>query len=204
LIEKKRFMVEATRSHRLRLLQLAQRIRVPAGLVLAPLLIIAAKPTPPALVIGALVAVAGLLIRAWASGYLKKNLELTMTGPYAHTRNPLYLGTFIMGGGIALASGAWWFAALYVALYLLIYVPVMIAEAETLNQLFADEYPDYSRNVRLFVPRATPYQPPASDRANRERRFALSQYLKHREYRAALGVAVALTVLVAKYLFLAR
>jgi protein-S-isoprenylcysteine O-methyltransferase Ste14 len=197
-------MVEATRSNRLRLLQLAQRIRVPAGLVLAPLLIIAAKPSPRALVIGALVAVIGLLIRAWASGYLKKNLELTVTGPYAHTRNPLYLGTFIMGGGIALASGAWWFAVVYVALYLLIYVPVMIAEAETLNQLFAGEYPDYSRKVPLFVPRATAYHSPASEKLNRERRFALSQYLKHREYRAAIGVAVALAVLVAKYLLFVR
>ena len=197
-------MIEATRSNRLRLLQLAQRIRVPAGLVLAPLLVIAAKPSPRALVIGALVAIIGLLIRAWASGYLKKNLELTVTGPYAHTRNPLYLGTFIMGGGIALASGAWWFAVVYVALYLLIYVPVMIAEAQTLNQLFAGEYPDYSREVPLFLPRATAYQSPASEKMNSERPFALSQYLKHREYRAAIGVAVALALLIAKYLLFVR
>jgi len=197
-------MVEATRRNRLRLLQLAQRIRVPAGLVLAPLLVIAARPSPRALVIGALVAVIGLLIRAWASGYLKKNLELTVTGPYAHTRNPLYLGTFIMGGGIALASGAWWFAVVYVALYLLIYVPVMIAEAQTLNQLFAGEYPDYSREVPLFVPRLKGYRSTASDKANRERRFAWSQYTKHREYRAAIGVAVALAVLIAKYLLFVR
>src|SRR5947207_1100877 len=197
-------MVEATRSNRLRLLQLAQRIRVPAGLVLAPLLIIAARPSPRGLLMGALVAVIGLLIRAWASGYLKKNLELTVTGPYAHTRNPLYLGTFIMGGGIALASGAWWFAAVYVALYLLIYVPVMIAEGETLNQLFAGEYPDYSREVPLFLPRATAYRSTASEKMNGEQRFAFSQYLKHREYRAAIGVVAALAVLIAKYLLFVR
>src|SRR5437763_9324665 len=99
-------MVEAPRSHRLRLLHLAQRIRVPAGLLQAPLLIIAAKPSPRTLLIGAAVALVGLLIRAWASGYLRKNMELATSGPYAYTRNPLYLGTFIMGGGIALASGA--------------------------------------------------------------------------------------------------
>src|SRR5689334_21180662 len=147
-------MIEIAKGNRLRLLQLAQRIRVPAGLVLAPLLILAAQPSPRALLAGAIIALSGLLIRAWASGYLRKNLELAVSGPYAHTRNPLYLGTFIMGSGIALASGAWWFAALYVTLYLLIYLPVMIAEAETLKQLFADEYPDYSGNVPLFVPRA--------------------------------------------------
>lgn len=197
-------MVEATRSSRVRLQHLAQRIRVPAGLLLAPLLIIAARPTPTALAIGAVAAGVGLMIRAWASGYLRKNMELTVTGPYAHTRNPLYLGTFIMGGGIAIASGAWWFVALYVGLYLLIYVPVMIAEAETLDQLFPGEYPDYSRAVPLFLPRATPYRVEARDQTNGERRFALSQYLKHREYRAAIGVAAAMVLLAAKYLFWVR
>lgn len=197
-------MVETTKSNRLQLLQLAQRIRVPAGLVLAPLLIIAAKPSPGALVAGAVIAVFGLLIRAWASGHLKKNQELTISGPYAHTRNPLYLGTFIMGSGIALASGAWWFAALYVALYLLIYLPVMIAEAETLKQLFAGEYPQYSREVPLFMPRATAYQAGESGAPNGARQFAWSQYRKHREYRAAIGVAAALVLLVAKYLLLIR
>jgi len=197
-------MVEATRSQRLRLLHLAQRIRVPAGLVLAPLLIIAARPTPLALMIGAVIAVVGLLIRAWASGYLRKNLELTTSGPYGHTRNPLYLGTFIMGGGIAVASGTWWFAILYVMLYLLIYVPVMIAEAETLQQLFTDQYPDYSRKVPLFLPRLTAYQAQGANIADVERRFSWPQYIKHREYRAAFGVAVALALVAAKYLLFVR
>ena len=188
----------------MRLLHLAQRVRVPAGLVLAPLLIIAAKPTPRALLIGTVVAVIGLLVRAWASGYLRKNMELTTSGPYAHTRNPLYLGTFIMGGGIAVASGTWWFAIIYVMLYLLIYVPVMIAEAETLQQLFADRYPDYSSKVPLFLPRVTAYQPAGTDKADGERRFSWPQYVKHREYRAAFGVAVALVLLAAKYLLFVR
>jgi protein-S-isoprenylcysteine O-methyltransferase Ste14 len=197
-------MVEARRSNRLRLLHLAQRIRVPSGLVLAPLLIIAAKPSPRLLVIGATVAAVGLWIRAWAAGYLRKNMELTVTGPYAYTRNPLYLGTFIMGGGIALSSGAWWFVALYAACYLLIYVPVMIAEAETLDQLFAADYPEYSRQVPLFVPRLTAYRKPASSESDGKRRFAWSQYTKHREYRALIGVALAFLFLVAKYVLFAR
>jgi protein-S-isoprenylcysteine O-methyltransferase Ste14 len=197
-------MAEARRSNRLRLLHLAQRIRVPSGLVLAPLLIIAARPSPRLLVVGAMVAAVGLWVRAWASGYLRKNLELTVTGPYAYTRNPLYLGTFIMGGGIAVASGAWWFAALYAVCYLLIYVPVMIAEAETLDQLFADEYPDYSRRVPLFLPRVTPYRKPGSKASDGKRRFAWSQYAKHREYRALIGVVLAFLFLLAKYVFFVR
>ena len=197
-------MVEVRTGSRVRLLQMAQRIRVPAGLVLAPLLIVAARPTPAALAIGGLMAVAGLIIRAWASGYLKKNLVLTVTGPYAYTRNPLYLGTFIMGGGIAAASGSWWFASLYVGLYLLVYVPVMFAEAETLGQLFSAEYPDYRRKVPLFLPRLTPYRAGGSNKSTDQPGFAVSQYLKHREYRAAAGLAALFAILAAKYLLLGR
>jgi protein-S-isoprenylcysteine O-methyltransferase Ste14 len=178
--------------------KIAQRIRVPAGFVLAPLLLIAAKPTPRWLIIGVAVAVAGLMIRAWASGCLKKNMELTTSGPYAHTRNPLYLGTFILGTGIAMSSGAIWFVALFMTLYLLIYVPVMFAEAETLRKLFPAEYKHYSLSVPLFLPRLTPYR---ATQAAGVRRFALSQYAKHREYRAALGLVVVYALLVAKFLF---
>src|SRR5262245_59340451 len=106
---------------RLTFRKLAQRIRVPAGFVLAPLLLFSAKPTPRSLLAGVALSLIGLLIRAWASGYLKKNQELTTTGPYAHTRNPLYFGTFIMATGIAISTNAWWFVALFIALYLLIY-----------------------------------------------------------------------------------
>lgn len=189
--------------------QAAQRIRVTAGFVLAPLLLIAANPTPVSLVIGAGLAIAGLAIRAWASGYLKKNQELAISGPYAYTRNPLYLGTFLLGTGVAICSGAVWFVSVFVVLYLVIYVPVMLAEAETLSKLFPSEYEHYSRNVPLFFPRLTPYRPPASGAENSvqqenasisDRRFETSLYLKHREYRAAFGFLVILALLAAKLL----
>jgi protein-S-isoprenylcysteine O-methyltransferase Ste14 len=180
--------------------KIAQRIRVPAGFVLAPLLVIAAKPTPRSLITGAGVAFIGLMIRAWSSGYLKKNMELTTSGPYAYTRNPLYLGTFILGTGIAISSDAIWFVALFMTLYLLIYVPVMFAEAETLRKLFPAEYNQYSLSVPLFLPRLTPYG--ATQNETGARRFALSQYAKHREYRAALGLVAVYALLAAKFLFL--
>jgi protein-S-isoprenylcysteine O-methyltransferase Ste14 len=198
-------MVEATRDNRLGFRRLAQRIRVPAGFVLAPLLFIAARQNWRWFIIGAIVAIIGLAIRAWASGYLKKNVELTVTGPYAHTRNPLYLGTFMLGIGIATSSGAWWFIVLFMALYLLIYVPVMMAEAETLSKLFAAEFPIYRRSVPLFLPRLTPYRVHQAARATTgEGRFAWSQYLKHREYRAALGVGMVYALLAVKFLLLSR
>ena len=187
--------------------QLAQRIRVPAGFVLAPLLFISARPTASSLAAGAFVAIIGLAIRAWASGHLKKNQELTTSGPYAHTRNPLYLGTFLLGTGVAVGGGAPWFVALFAALYLLIYVPVMFAEAETMRDLFAEEYEQFSRQVPLFVPRFTPYRAASMNSEGAishrsqlasQRSFDLSLYLRHREYRAALGFVVAYALLAAK------
>jgi protein-S-isoprenylcysteine O-methyltransferase Ste14 len=175
---------------------------VPAGFVLAPLLLISARPSVASIAAGGSVSVIGLMIRAWASGYLRKNQELTTSGPYARTRNPLYLGTFILGTGIAIGSGALWFVALFMALYLLIYVPVMFAEAETMRHLFSKEYDHYSRRVPLFLPRLTPYRAPSIERGDdalSERSFDTSRYLKHREYRAAVGLAVVYALLAAKF-----
>jgi hypothetical protein len=148
-------------------------------------------------------AIIGLAIRAWASGHLKKNQELTTSGPYAHTRNPLYLGTFLLGTGVAVGGGTPWFVALFAMFYLLIYVPVMLAEAETMRGLFAEEYESYSKQVPLFVPRFAPYRANSSKnaisyRSGNQRRFDLSLYLRHREYRAAFGFVVAYALLAAK------
>lgn len=187
--------------------QVAQRIRVPAGFVLAPLLFVSARPSPGSLAAGAFVAIIGLAIRAWASGHLKKNQELATSGPYAHTRNPLYLGTFLLGMGVAIGSGALWFVAVFAAVYLAIYVPVMLAEADTMRSLFSDEYEEYSTQVPLFVPRFTPYgtDGPQSYAAQLKRprwrrgtQFDPSLYMRHREYRAALGFAVVYVLLATK------
>jgi len=177
--------------------KLAQRFRVTLGFLIVPLLFIAARPTPRSLVSGLLISLIGLAIRAWASGYLKKNQELTVTGPYAYTRNPLYFGTFILALGVALSTNAWWFVAVFVVLYLLIYVPVMQAEAETLNKLFPAEYASYRLRVPMFLPRLAPYKIEQG-----VRRFTAAQYLKHREYRAALGVLIIYALLVGKMLLL--
>jgi protein-S-isoprenylcysteine O-methyltransferase Ste14 len=174
--------------------RIAQRIRVPAGFVLLPLLLIAAWPSFWWLITGIALAITGLIVRAWASGYLKKNQELTTAGPYAHTRNPLYLGTFVMGSGVAVSTGAIWFIAVFAALYMLIYLPVMSAEAEHMRAMFPEEYQDYRREVPLFFPRAKPYE------GRSRRRFELAAYLRHREYRAAIGVGVVYALMAAKFL----
>ena len=81
-----------------------QRIRVFSGFVIAIVFLVFSRPTPVTLAVGLSVALIGVLLRAWACGHLRKSSELDVSGPYAHTRNPLYLGTFIiaLGFGVAL------------------------------------------------------------------------------------------------------
>jgi protein-S-isoprenylcysteine O-methyltransferase Ste14 len=177
---------------RQQLLVFAQRARVPAGLALTIALLFAARPTWPLITIGASIAIFGLALRAWASGHIRKNQELTTSGPYAYTRNPLYLGNFMLGAGISICSGRDWFVALFALLYLAIYFPVMMAEAETLRRLFPDQYEGYSREVPLFLPRLSPYG--SGSKAG----FDMRLYLLHREYKSALGTALVLALLAAK------
>lgn len=174
-------------------MSLAQRVRVPAGFFLAPLMLLMATPSWLSLAWGGSVAAVGLGIRAWASGYLRKNEELATSGPYGYTRNPLYFGTFLLGSGVAIGSGSGLVVILFAALYLFIYVPVMIAEAAGVRALFPTEYEAYSRSVPLFAPKLTPYRGAAAGR-----RFDGSLYLRHREYRAAAGLVVVLALLAAK------
>jgi protein-S-isoprenylcysteine O-methyltransferase Ste14 len=176
-----------------------QRWRVPLGFLCAAVFILLARPQPWTLAAGGAVAVVGLLLRAWASGHIRKNDRLAVSGPYAHTRNPLYLGSFILGlGFVVAAGGAWWLlallAAIFAALFLGIYLPVMRVEAATLAGLFGADYERYAAAVPLFFPRLSPYRTVEGDGV----RFDASLYLRYREYRAALGLLVAWGVLAAK------
>jgi protein-S-isoprenylcysteine O-methyltransferase Ste14 len=174
-----------------------QRWRVPLGFLCAALFILFARPRPATLLAGAIVSLIGLAIRAWGSGHLRKNDVLATSGPYAFTRNPLYLGSFIMGLGFTIASGRWWLGILFVALFLGIYLPVMRVESGTLGQLFGESYAEYAAAVPLFAPRLTPYRSEQPDV-----RFDRDLYLKYREYRAALGLLAAWGVLIFKAYYL--
>ena len=177
-----------------------QRWRVPLGFVCAVVFILLAKPTVRSLAVGGAVALLGLLLRAWASGHIRKNSQLAVSGPYAHTRNPLYLGSFILGLGftIAASSSPWLLVvlgSLFAALFLGIYLPVMRVEALTLESLFGDEYRLYASAVPLLFPRLTPYR---AGEAAAATKFDIALYLRYREYRAALGLLLAWCVLMLK------
>jgi protein-S-isoprenylcysteine O-methyltransferase Ste14 len=175
--------------------RLAQRVRVPLGFVLAPVFLLFARPTPATIAAGAAVALVGVAIRAWASGHLRKMAELTTSGPYAHTRNPLYLGTFVMVVGAALAGGRWWLALLFAAAYLLVYIPVMMAEVDTMRALFPSAYDVWAAEVPLFFPRVTPARGASAGPLGR---FDGQLYMKYREYRAAIGLLAVFGILTVK------
>ena len=176
----------------------SQRWRVPLGFVCGAVFILLARPTPPVLLAGAVVSLIGLAIRAWASGHIRKNSLLAISGPYAYTRNPLYLGSFMLGLGFTIASGRWLLAILFAALFLGIYFPVMRVEASTMADLFGEEYERYKKAVPLFLPRLTPYP----DNRTAGIKFDSELYLRYREYRAALGLVFAWGLLLLKTYYL--
>lgn len=163
---------------------LAKALRLPLGFVLAGLYLWLAPRyvTPAGLVVGAGVALVGLLVRGWASGHIMKNQRLATTGPYAHTRNPLYFGSFLIGAGFAIAAH-WSLVLLVVAFWLLIYWPTMLREKGTMMREFPDEYPEYERNVPKFFPRPTPWRRAGVEGGS----YSFALYMKHGEWKAALG-----------------
>ncbi|MEO7539747.1 MAG: isoprenylcysteine carboxylmethyltransferase family protein [Pyrinomonadaceae bacterium] len=171
-----------------------QRVRIPLGFLFAIVFMIFARPTSITLLIGGVIAVVGVAIRAWASGHIRKARVLAISGPYAYTRNPLYVGSFILGVGFTIAAGVWWLALIFCALFIGIYMPVMRVEANDLRGIFGEVYERYEAAVPLFIPRLSVWQRTDED-------FDLQLYLQYREYRAAVGFAVAMLVLAAKAYF---
>src|SRR5438477_9701468 len=135
-----------------------QRWRVPLGFACAALFFLLAKPQPSTLLVGAFIALPGLALRAWASGHLRKNELLATGGPYSYTRNPLYLGSLLIGLGFTIAAGRLVLVLVFLAMLLGIYVPVMRVESQTLAERFGEEYQVYAEAVPAFLPRVSPFR----------------------------------------------
>ena len=163
-----------------------------------------ARPTPRSLVLGGALALLGAAIRAWAAGTIRKERELTVTGPYAHTRNPLYLGSFLIGVGATIAGGVWPFTVLFLAFFVVVYGRTIRAEADLLAERFGERHADYARNVPLFVPRAVPWRATGSADVGGTsgEGFTLGRWRRNREYEALLGVTAAFLLLAAKMLWM--
>jgi protein-S-isoprenylcysteine O-methyltransferase Ste14 len=165
---------------------------VPLGFLAAAVFMLLARPKPWTLAVGGAVGLVGLALRAWSAGHLRKNDALATTGPYAYTRNPLYLGSFIIGLGFTVAAGRWELAIVFAALFLGIYVPVMRVESATLEELFGHKYRRYAQAVPLFMPWPRRFQ------GNAQGEFDATLYKRYREYQAALGFVAAWAVLAVK------
>ena len=170
--------------------RVARRIRVPLGFLAAVLYLFELwrrAPQPAAVAWSLALVVPGLWLRGYAAGYVKKNRELTVTGPYAHTRNPLYLGSMLMAAGFALALLSWPVAMLLAGGFAAIYIPVIDSEERFLRATFP-EFEAYCRRVPRLIPRLTPADHSGADSGAGS--FSFSLYLRHREYNAAIGAAL--------------
>ena len=171
------------------------RWRVRVGYLLAIVVLVLAHPTPKSVVLGGAVGLIGLWVRALAAGHLHKQEMLTVSGPYAHTRNPLYFGSAILTAGAAVAMNSWIAAVLLIAYFAVFYSVVMRKEEGELRFHHGAAFEEYAKAVPLFFPRVTA----AKLGLGVERAFSFAQYKKNREYRAAIGFLLLLGLLVTKW-----
>ena len=169
--------------------RIARRIRVPLGFLLAIIYVWLARPTLLSILTGSVLVVVGLIIRALAAGYVRKNEELTTAGPYAYTRNPLYFGSIMLAAGFAIAGRSICIALCLVLFFVMIYIPVIRAEEEFLRTRFPG-FEDYVRRVPRLLPRLSAQTGGTS--------FSWELYQKHREYNAAMGSAAIIAILLTK------
>src|SRR5438876_7574852 len=169
------------------------RWRVRLGYPLAIVVLFFARPNGKSVIAGAAIGIFGLWLRAYAAGYLKKQEVLTTTGPYAFSRNPLYLGSAILAAGALWAMHSWVSGTILGAYFAVVYYIVMRREEGELRGHFGDAFENYARTVPLFFPRITPAKLAGSSPGT----FSFSQYKKNHEYQATLGFFLLLAVLAA-------
>ena len=164
------------------LVRIIARFRVGLGFLSGIAVLVLARPTKTSIVVGLPVAIAGELIRIWAAGHLNKSREVTRSGPYRFVAHPLYMGSSLIGAGLAIGAGSL-SVAVIVGAYLLVTLTAAIRSEEAfLRQAFGGAYDEYKLR----------------DDVDRERRFSWARAMANREYRAMTGVAVALLLLVFK------
>ena len=193
-------MAERTRWQRI-----AKRIRVPMGFVFAAVFLWLARPTLATLSMSLMLVLPGLWLRAYAAGYVRKNAELTTTGPYAYTRNPLYLGSMSIAFGFGAASGNWLLLALLAVLFLAIYLPTIQGEEQYLRAHFVS-FDDYAARVPRLLPRLRMAKSNSLDGksgstpdSKRSGTFSRKLYLHHREYNSLMGAGAIYLALALKF-----
>jgi protein-S-isoprenylcysteine O-methyltransferase Ste14 len=162
--------------------RLLARWRVALGFVMATVVLWLAAPTWRSMAIGTAVALMGEALRLWAAGHLEKSKEVTRSGPYRYTRHPLYLGSTLLGVGLAVASNRVEVMVL-VALYLATTLTAARRSEEAhLREKFGDAYDAYAEK------RAAPMDRP----------FSWARAVHNREHHTMIGLALGLLALALK------
>ncbi len=171
--------------------------RIRAALIAALLTLILARPIPWSIAAGGLIAAAGLLIRVWACGHIRKEKKLAVSGPYRYTRNPLYFGNFVLGAGIAAASFSIGAAVVFLVYFLIFYSVALLNEKEKMEILFPKEYNHFKAHVPLFFPRLRPFKSGTD-----AQHFDFQLCKENREQRALIGTVIVWILLTLKMIFL--
>jgi protein-S-isoprenylcysteine O-methyltransferase Ste14 len=157
---------------------LVARLRVPAGFLLLAAFAWFSRPTAASLIVGIPISALGLALRGWAAGHLAKNQRLAQSGPYAATRNPLYLGTLTTALGLAAAGNSGLLAGLFIAVFLFVYLPAIELEEQHLIAILPG-YREFAARVPLLAPRWPATWGPDA--------FSFSLYWRNQEYQALIG-----------------
>jgi hypothetical protein len=161
------------------MIQRIARLRVPLGFVVGAAAFWLAQPTALTLTVGSAVALAGEAIRIWAAGHLNKSREVTSSGPYRWCAHPLYVGSSVMGAGLAIAGGSAIVAVLVVAYLGLTLTAAIRSEESFLRNAFGDQYQRYRLGGVVDT----------------RRRFSLQRVAANHEYRAVGGLVLAVLLL---------
>jgi protein-S-isoprenylcysteine O-methyltransferase Ste14 len=172
-----------------------QQRRVTLGWVFAAAFLVFARPTPAAIAAGGVFFTLGAVVRTWAAGHIRKREALAVSGPYAHTRNPLYFGSFLMACGALIMGRNGWLAAAFLLFAVPVYHMVIRNEEALLSRIFGEAYAAYTREVPRFFPRL-------SVPANSRGAFAWSQVRENREWRAWVGGVLLALLLLARWFWM--
>ena len=184
-------------------MRIAQKARVPAGTVLGIIFLLFMHPSVRSLMIGGVFMLAGALARIWAAGHIEKRVRLTKSGPYACTRNPLYLGSFFMAFGVILAGQGYWLLPFFALFFISVYFPVMRAEEHYLEHTYGADFLEYVRNTPLFFPKKPKCSEKRKDIETTEPpiRFSWSRVRKNREHRNLISLLAVEGILIFQLFF---
>lgn len=172
----------------------AERFRVKVSVLISILIIIISNPNKFSILGGFLLSLLGNFLRLWASGYIKKEKELARAGPYSLTRNPLYLGNFIIGTGFCIASWQTFSIPIFLLYFLIFYIPLIRNEEKRMTEIFKEDYIEYKRKVPVFFPKLA--------KIERKGGFSFQNIFENKEWRAILSTLLFYFTIVIKEIFI--